>query len=57
MSAPARRIFTVEATLPQSGDAAALEWLQKFLDYFHPGLNAVVKTVERVEGGADDMLG
>jgi len=54
MSAPARRIFTVEATLPQSGDAAALEWLQKFLDYFHPGLNAVVKTVERVEG--DNML-
>ena len=48
--APTRRLFTIEATLPQSGDAAAIEWLQKFLDYFHPGLNSVVKTVDPVEG-------
>ena len=53
MSAPARRLFTIEATLPQNGDAAAIEWVQKFLDYFHPSLNAVVKTVDPVE---DNML-
>jgi hypothetical protein len=42
-----RRIFTVEASLPLDKPAEALEWLQRFFDYFHPALSAVVKIGEQ----------
>ena len=38
-----RRTFTVEASLSTEKASEALDWLQKFFDYFHPTLSATVK--------------
>ena len=39
-----RRTFSIEASLSDTAKIPEqVEWLQKFMDYFHPSLAAVVK--------------
>lgn len=41
-----RRTFTVEASLSTEKAGEAVDWMQKFFDYFHPSLSAMVRLDE-----------
>lgn len=51
-----RQKFTVEASLPAMSSKDALEYLQKFFDFFHPTFCAQVQLVEQVKPESDPSL-